>query len=332
MIDVSYLWESIYGNDALKTRLKTDVLQNKLAHAYLIEGPANSGKLLLARTVAASMANSLNDVKKITSGACPDFYEISLPEKKKTIGIDTVREIKQTAYIKPNDLDYKFYVISHAECLTVQAQNALLKLIEEPPRNVYFFLLCENTAAMLATIRSRAPILRMQVFSYEELRELLLTHSVDAQKLSRRKPEALDLIARSSGGSYGEALLKIVEEENDVSDAVRDSIKLINAVASLNRVKILNVVQAMPPEREAFRVMLEKLRLLIRDILVYRATDGDCEFLFDDCRDVPDFADRIALGKLLALNDVFWQCEKDFIANPNIQNLKTQLYVKLCDI
>ena len=332
MIDVSFLWNEIYGNDALKSHLRSDITQKKLSHAYLIEGPKNSGKLTLARTVASAMCNHMNDVKKITSGACPDVMEITLPDKKKSIGIDTVREIKITAFIKPNDLDFKFYIISNAECLTIQAQNALLKLIEEPPYGVYFLLLCENVAAMLPTIRSRAPILRMQVFSSEELKEQLLAHSPDAQKLNRRAPDVLTMITRSSGGAYGEALLKIVEEENDVGDIVKDSVKLIDAVVSMNRAKILSAVQKMPPTREDFCQMIEKLRLLIRDILAYRVSGGACEFLFDDSSAVPNLVDRLSLSKLLNLNEIFWQFERNLTANPNIQNLKTQLYVKLCDI
>ena len=331
MVDVSYLWNDIYGNDGLKTRLRNDIAQSKLSHAYLIEGPLNCGKLMLARTVAASMCDNLNDVKKITSVTCPDVFEYTLPEKKKSIGIDTVREIKLSAFIKPNDLNFKFYIISHAECLTVQAQNALLKLIEEPPRNVYFMLLCENIASMLPTIRSRAPILRMQVFSSDELQELLLEHSTEAQRFNKRNPEAFAMITRSSGGSYGEALLKILDEEKDSGNIVSGE-ELLEAVVSLNTKRILSAVHKLPAEREAFRQILEKLRYLVRDVLAYRVSFGNCEFLFDDSTVVPSFAERISLGKLLALNDIFYGLEKDFIANPNIQNLKTQLYVKLCDI
>lgn len=332
MTDVCYLWDAIYGNDALKARLQADIQNKKLAHAYILEGPANSGKLTLVRTVAAAMSDSENDVKKITSAACPDVIEITLPDKKKSIGIDTVREIKLSAYIKPNDLDFKFYVISHADCLTKQAQNGLLKLIEEPPRNVYIWLLCENVAEMLPTIRSRAPILRMQVFSSDELKKQLLRHSVDAQKLDRRDPDALSLIVRSSGGSYGEALLKIVEEANDVGDAVLDSVKLLEAVASMSQPAILTRVQKLPPEREAFRVTIEKLRVLIRDILVYRVTNGNCEFLFDDAKAVPLLVEKLSLSRLLSMNDLFWRIEKELAANPNILTVKTELYAKLCDI
>ena len=133
------------------------------------------------------------------------------------------------------------------------------------------------------------------------------------------------------GGSYGEALLKILDEEKDSGNIVSGE-ELLEAVVSLNTKRILTAVHKLPAEREAFRQILEKLRYLVRDVLAYRVSFGNCEFLFDDSAVVPSFAERISLGKLLTLNDIFYGLEKDFIANPNVQNLKSQLYVKLCNI
>lgn len=331
MIDVSRLWGAIFGNDALKERFCADISQNRLSHAHIVEGPAHSGKLTLIRTVAAAMCHDSHDVNKIFSGICPDIYELSLPHDKKSIGVETVREIKATVYIKPNDLDFKFYIISHADCLTVHAQNALLKLIEEPPRNVYFWLLCENVTALLPTIRSRAPIARMQIFSADELKSLLLEHSPEAQRLERRSSDLLTAITRSSGGSYGEALLKL-QKENELSATVKDAIALMEALISSGSASMLSCVYKLPSEREAFSRTVEKFRLLVRDILAYRITGGDCEFLFDDSSRIEEFSERLSLTKLLALDELLAQAEKDFYVNPNIQNLKTQLYVKLCDI
>ncbi len=331
MLDVSHLWSAIYGNEALKKRLIADISQNRLSHAHIVEGPAHSGKLTLIRTVAAAMCSDMGDVNKIFSGISPDMYEISLSDNKKSIGIETVREIRASVYIKPNDLDFKFYIISHADCLTVHAQNALLKLIEEPPRNVYFWLLCENVTALLPTIRSRAAIARMQIFSAEELKSYLFKYSQEAQRLERRSPEVLTAIARSSGGSYGAALLKL-QKENDVSSIVKDCISLMEAFVAFNSVSMLSHVYRLPSERDAFSQTVQKLRVLVRDILAYRITSGACEFLFDDSSCIEEFSGQLSLSKLLALDGLLADIEKDFYVNPNIQNLKTQLYVKLCDI
>ena len=332
MIDVSHLWNAIYGNGDLKKRLISDVTAGKLSHAYIIEGPRNSGKLTLARTIAAAMADTAADVKKITSASSPDVIEITLPENRKTIGVETVRDMKLAAYIKPNDLDYKFFIVNSAHLMTTQAQNALLKLIEEPPRAVFILLLCENVASLLPTIRSRAPIFRLQVFSSDELSELLLLHSPDAEKLYAKDREAFDVIVRSSGGAYGEALLKIVEAEirlGNVDDTVLD---ILNALCERDRVKMLKKISSLPPDREGFREALLLFKLLVRDIIAYRSTRGSCDYLFPKSESVASFADKLSLDRLLRIFDEAVALEKDASYNPNIQNSKTLLYTRLCAI
>ena len=332
VIDVLYLWNAIYGNELLKKRLIADISQNKLAHAYIIEGPDRSGKLMLARTVAAAMSDSESDVRKIMSSQSPDVIELDLPEKRKTIGVETVREIKSSAYIKPNDLEFKCYIINHAEALTVQAQNAMLKLIEEPPRGVYFFLLCENVTALLTTIRSRAPILRMQLFSTEELTELLLEYSAEAQRLKRKNPQAFDAITRSAGGAYGEALVRIANEEKEDTEVLDDATALLTAISLRDMTKLLRVLQSLSGDREAFRKTLDKARLLVRDVIAYRICSDSGEYLFDRVNLLEDFSEQLSLDKLLKIDQVLASFSKDFVANPNVQNIKIQLYVKLSAI
>lgn len=329
--DVSYLWNAIYGNDALKDRLISDITQNKLAHAYILEGPAYSGKLTLARTVAAMMADTKEDVKKILAATSPDVIEIDLSDKRKTIGVDTVREIKATAYIKPNDMDFKLYIVKHAETLTVQAQNAMLKLIEEPPKNVYFILLCENVTALLATIRSRAPILRMQLFAFDELLSLLKEHSPEAQRLSLRDPDALDVIVRSSSGVYGEALRRLSEEKNG-SVATDGAKRVLCSVSNREKGGLLGQIQKLPAEREAFRETLEKIGLLLRDVISFRVMKEESEYLYEDVDTVYEIAERLSLDKLLSLDTAIASLARTFVANPNVQNLKTQLFIKLSNI
>ncbi len=329
MLDVSYLWGAIYGNADLKKRLMSDIAAGKLLHAYIIEGPRNGGKLTLARTIAAAMANTSSDVKKITSGACPDVVEITLPEKRKSIGVESVREMKLAACIKPNDLDHKFFFITSADLLTTQAQNALLKLMEDPPRAVYIFLLCENAASLLATIRSRAPVLRMQVFSSEELTYYLLRYSPDAQKLNAKDKAAFDAITRSSGGAYGEALLKIVDAESKIGDLNYTALDIVNAYYHRDRALLLRKIMSLPPDRDGFREGLQLLRLCLRDAIAYRATRGECDFFFPKSEYIAELAERVSLSRLLFVNDIVVAIQKDMQYNPNVQNMKMLLFTKL---
>ena len=81
---------------------------------------------------------------------------------RKTLGVEAIRAITDSIYIAPNDLEVRIYLIPEADTMTPQAQNALLKTLEEPPSGVYFFLLSENSANLLQTISSRAPSIKMQ--------------------------------------------------------------------------------------------------------------------------------------------------------------------------
>ena len=330
MIDVSYLWNAIYGNTELKHRLISDIGNNKLLHAYIIEGPKNSGKMMLARTIAASLADTTADVKKITTATCPDVIEISLPDNRKSIGVDTVRSLKLASVVKPNDLESKIFIISDAHLLTHQAQNALLKLIEEPPRAVFIFLLCENAATLLPTIRSRAPILRMQIFSPEELSELLLRYSPDAEKLYAKEREAYDVILRSSGGAYGEALLKIVDAEIKIGDLNYTVLDLLTAICDRNRAEMRKKIESFPPTRDGFYEAIYLFKLAVRDIIAYRSTRGDCDYLFPKCETIGVYASKLSLDRLLKIFDLIVDIEKDSASNPNIQTTKTLLYTKLC--
>ena len=332
MIDVSHLWNVIHGNEQLKSRLISDIMASRLSHAYVIEGPKHSGKLMLARTIASAMCDSIQDVKKISVGASPDVIEIDLPEKKKSIGVDKVREMKLAAYIKPNDLDFKCFIIRHADTLTVQAQNALLKLIEEPPRNVYIFLLCENVATLLPTIRSRAPILRMQVFSAEKLSQILLGFSADAQKLHAKDKDAYDAIVRSSGGSYGEALLRIVDTEMKMGDLNYAVMDIMNALCERDGPTMIRKVYALPPDREGYFEAIHLMRLCVRDVIAYRSTRGDCDYLFPKSEKIPYYATKLSLDRLLKLNDVIVAIEKSALANPSVQASKSRLFSGLCGI
>ncbi len=329
MVDVSFLWDAIYGNRPLKEFLINEIYANRLCHAYLLEGPENSGKLTLARTVAACFAETKADVKKITTGVCPDVIEISLPEKKKSIGVDTVREIRAAVYLKSNDLDCKFILLSDADTMTQQAQNALLKLIEDPPRNVYFFLLCTNASSLLATIRSRAPLLRMQIFTPEELAEHLLEHSVDARVMKERSPDVFDSVVRSSHGAYGEALARIVKTEMQMNEAIYIVTDIMDALAAHNQLLLFQSVMKLPADRMELQDSISDFRRLIRDVTACRLTDGNCEYMFPVVKKIREYTQVFSMERLLRIDEILSQISASFFTNPNQSTLKITLYNEL---
>lgn len=171
----------LYGNDTLKSYLSRCISEGELFHSIVLVGKTGTGKKTLARHIISAIACQSENApcgecgacEKILSDECVDIHIIKRPDGKSFVPIDSVRAIYDTVSYKPNDLDFKVYMIQEGDRLLPQAQNALLKLLEEPPQNVYFFILCEDERKLLPTIRSRCEILKLQEFSCNELERYL---------------------------------------------------------------------------------------------------------------------------------------------------------------
>lgn len=240
----------LYGNEALKAALIRAVTENRTSHAYLLEGGFGTGKTTLAFLFAAALCcesgttrpcMACPSCKKILRAQSPDLCLIGIDTlpfaeegdnpaaaapltKTKSIGVDAVRLLKSDVYIRPNDLDYKLYIIGHAERMTPQAQNSLLKILEEPPAGAIFFLLCENRAALLPTVLSRVQRLTMESFSDDVLFRLLTEHDHDAAALARTDEDALRLYIRLADGSYGRASRYVHAQKKELkSDTAYDA-------------------------------------------------------------------------------------------------------------
>ncbi len=160
----------------------------RLPHAILLEGPAGSGKHLAAEIIARY---ALCTAQEKPCGQCagcvkvgkrvhPDVRYYGVPEGKKEFPIDLVREIRQDAYIAPNEGTCKIYILEQAHAMNAAAQNALLKSIEEPPPHARFVLLCENRSMLLPTILSRVTAIELEVPSVEQCAQALETLAPDA--------------------------------------------------------------------------------------------------------------------------------------------------------
>lgn len=173
-------FDGLIGQDRVKMTLSEIVISGKISHAYLFSGPSGVGKKSFARAFAGSIMCP-NSVEGNRCGACeccilldndtnPD-YEVIRPAKgKHSIGVEAVREMQEDSIKAPVFGTRKVYVLDGAEKMTEQAQNAFLKILEEPPPYVLIFLLCDNTSAILDTVKSR--VMRID-FSRNSAAEIL---------------------------------------------------------------------------------------------------------------------------------------------------------------
>lgn len=180
----------------MKDKLLGMVAQNRLPHALVLESGTAEERMTLARELAkALVCESADACRKADSGNHPDILLVGPENGRKTISVETVRNMRDSAYILPNESDRKVYIIDPADTMQDYAQNALLKILEEPPRYATFFLLCSSKASLLPTVLSRTA-----VFS--------LTPVVGADQDSDQVSEARVLSA-----DIGKALLSGSEKE-----------------------------------------------------------------------------------------------------------------------
>ena len=324
------LWNSIYGNAAVKNTFMSDIEGERLSHAFIIEGVEGSGKLTLARTVIASMQDNDIHVKQIMEGVCSDVFEIDVPEDKKKISVDAVRFIRTSSVIKAGDLDIKAYIIKNSEQMTTQAQNAFLKILEEPTPGVYFFLLTTNSFALLPTVRSRAPIVRTEVFSTKDLKDYLVSNNQLAAQMSRQSPERLDVILHKSGGAIGTALKELALLSEGKSSSENSVTRVLSALKDKNRVDVLTIINEVCSSREEAEQFLTTFRSALRDMMIIKShSDADVSLGQTDI--LEDYAFRLSVNRILTLDMKIESMIFDLEYFPNISSFKLGVYKTLWD-
>ena len=164
-------FQKVVGHQEIITHLQNAISMNKVSHAYLFGGESGSGKKMMASLFAMTLqcerggaepCNECHSCRQALSGNHPDIIRV-VHEKPNTISVEEVRvQINNDIMIRPYNGKYKIYIVPDADMMTVQAQNALLKTIEEPPEYAVIFLLTENAESLLPTILSRCVMLKIK--------------------------------------------------------------------------------------------------------------------------------------------------------------------------
>ena len=180
-------FEGLLGNEALKENLREARRRGRMSHFYLLSGPRGAGKHTLAQLLAAGMLCEEKDgpcgvcrhCRKVFSGNHPDYITIDDPAKK-TVPVDLIRQARADIFIRPNEGAKKIYLFPRAQDLGIPGQNALLKVLEEPPSYGVFLLLTDNPEKLLPTVRSRCVELKLRALPEALLRERLRAEFPDA--------------------------------------------------------------------------------------------------------------------------------------------------------
>ena len=258
---------SLLGNEELKKRLSADIRNGRLSHCYLLSGPEGSGKHVLARLLAAAMQCAQADApclhceqcRKVLENVHPDVITMEEEDRtKKTVSVKLARQAREELYIRPGEGKRKIYIFPRAQDMTPQAQNALLKVLEEPPAYGAFLLLADRAEAMLPTVRSRCVELQLLPVPEREALPLL------GKRFPDRDDAALRRALRLGGGWLGQAE-KLLQEDGK-SDPLaetlyesflrQDELVLTQTLCKLERRKR---DQLLPVLRQTRKILAEAL-------------------------------------------------------------------------
>lgn len=302
----------LFGNEALKSTLRGFASKRAFPNAFMISGPEGSGKKTAALLFAMAISCKGEDrpcgkcesCRKISEGISPDVINVGLVKDRKTIGIESVREITDSAYILPNDLDVKIYIINDAEKLTPQAQNALLKIFEEGPGSVYFILLTSAPSQLLPTVRSRAPEIKTEVFTDRKLTELLTENVKKAAELYAKDEAALRKVVSASGGSYGKALAILEGKNKKTPQLIKKAENIVSLLSEKDGAHLMLALIDESSDRENYSSVLSLVQNALRDLaMIKKGGESDMIFYSDRALAV-ELSERFSISTIVRLTTV----------------------------
>lgn len=313
-------FSDIIGQEQLKEHLVQAILLNKVSHAYIINGERCAGKEFIAKIFAMALqcenrgeqgepCQECHACKQALSGNHPDIIFIS-HEKPNTIGVDDIRsQINQDVAIKPYSGPKKVYIMNEGEKMTVQAQNALLKTLEEPPEYAVILILTTNVNSLLPTILSRCVTLNMKPVKDSQLK----TYLMEAMEIPDYKADICVAFAR---GNVGKARLLAGSEE---FDKVKE--EAITLLKYINEMEINEIVAAIKKINEyKFDVndYLDILSIWYRDILLFKATHDVNHLIFrEEIQYIRKVADRSTYEGIESIIEALEKTKQRLSANVN---------------
>ena len=260
-------FEDMVGQTAVTKTLKNAIIHHKTSHAYLFTGPRGTGKTSAAKIFAKAI-NCLNPqdgepcndcllCKGITEGTIGDVIEIDAASNN---GVEEIRDIRDKARYAPTQATYKVYIIDEVHMLSTGAFNALLKTLEEPPKNVIFILATTEPHKIPATIISRTQRFDFRRITNDEIIQRL-RYILEQEEIAYEE-EALSVIARCANGGMRDAL-SLLDQVISFSDDKVSFEQAIQVSGSLTDDLMIEFVRLLTQQQaQAALLQLQDLLLL----------------------------------------------------------------------
>lgn len=303
-------FSDIIGQEHIKEHLISSIRMGKISHAYLFGGELQSGKEYIANVFAQALqCENINDnadscmechsCKQAISKNHPDIITIT-HVKPNIISVDEIREqIISDVSIKPYNNKWKVYIVNEAEKMTVQAQNALLKTLEEPPEYVVILLLVTNSQMMLPTIISRCIPLNLRPVEDKVIREYLM-------KEVKVPDYQADICVAFARGNVGKAKSLATSEEFD--EIKNEAIRILKYVDHMDVTDMLDTLKKLSDYKLSIDDFMDIMMVWYRDVLMYKATMDVDSLIFRE--EGSDIRKRASESTYEGIEDIILAIEK----------------------
>ena len=256
-------FKDVVGHKDILKYISSAVENNRVSHAYILNGERGSGKKMLANLFAMTLL----------CGNHPDIIRVT-HEKPNSISVDDIRtQVNNTVDIKPYQGPYKVYIIPQADMMTPQAQNAILKTIEEPPSYAVFLLLTENAETLLPTINSRCVMLKLRNIKDTLIKKYLM------ENLEIPDYKA-DMCTAFAQGNMGRAIM--LANSDHFNEIREEAVQLLKHINEMELNEIVAAVKNISVYKLEITDYLDIIMIWYRDVLLYKATKEIDKVVFKD--------------------------------------------------
>lgn len=300
-------YASIIGREDVKQRLKAAAQSDRVAHSYIFSGEAGTGKKYIVKLFAMALqceshtgepCMECRSCKLALAGNHPDIVFIT-HEKPASIGVDEIRkQLVEEAEIRPYCSSKKIYLIPDASKMTVQAQNALLKTLEEPPEYCHIFLIADNTDVLLPTIRSRCVEIGIHPATKEETKAYL-THDM------LLPDHDAEMIAVFSQGNIGKA--RKLANSGDFKEKLAESVRFLKNSKDMDAISRIEFDKKIAADKQGIYDYLELFNIWFRDVLYFKAANDPERLVFRD--ELKDIRHRAAVSSYEGLMQIIQSIE-----------------------
>lgn len=308
---------NVIGHEEIVTHLQSAIQMNKISHAYIFAGEDGIGKNFVADIFATTIqceakadnpCTLCKSCLQAASGNQPDIKRVI--HEKASIGVDDIRlQINNDIGVKPYASPYKIYILDEAEKMTEQAQNALLKTIEEPPEYAVLLLLTNNVNAFLPTILSRCVLLNFKTVGKEEIKRYLM----EEEKIPDYQA---DISAAFASGNLGKAI-KYASSESFMQ-LKSDVIHLMQNIREMDIAEISDAVKYFSENKSQIEDCLDLMMLWYRDVLMFKATKDANHLLYkEELQDIKNQAKVLSFENLERIMNSFATVKSRLKANVN---------------